>query len=51
MSMKQLDFEALCEIAHLQCDPNCDGLINHCPVWNSLPDAPEPISAHSEDQV
>lgn len=35
--MKKIDFETLCEIIHLQCDPNCDGLINHCPIWNSLP--------------
>jgi hypothetical protein len=36
---KLIDFETLCEIIHLQCDPNCDRIINHCPIWNRLPDA------------
>ncbi len=48
---KLIDFETLCEIIHIQCDPNCDGLINHCPIWNSLPDVPEPDQSKDTERL
>jgi len=53
MSMKQIDFETLCKIcdSHYWYDNVCQTEKDTCPIWNRLPDVPEPDKSKDTERL